>query len=318
MANIAITNICNLRCDYCFANDMIQEPSKSISLEDFRKTLEFTSRTQKNHIGIIGGEPTLHPQFDEIIKEVNNYCKFNNAGATLFTNGIELEKYLPLLGERIGMLINCNSPEKMTTEQYKKLISTLDKFDELCMFDTRGNCGCNVHPGCKDYSWIWEIVDKYHLSHLRCSVVSPGGCYRHMRQDKELYYNTMKPIFINFCKEAKEHNCRLNMDCGRIPLCYFNNEERELINEICDGYSSTYFCHPVVDITQGFKATSCFGCYETVDIRDFNNVDELEDYLFVKKTLPRYEANCTGKCTTCKKHELMQCQGGCLGFAEVN
>jgi len=318
MANIAITNICNLKCEYCFADDMIHEPSSSISLEDFIKILQFTSRTPKNHIGIIGGEPTLHPEFDKIIKEINIYCRENNTGATLFTNGIELEKYLPMLCERIGMLINCNSPDKMSIDQYKKLSSTLDKINELCMFDTRCTCGCNVYLGCDNYYWIWEIVDKYHLPHIRCSVVSPGGCYRNMRSDKELYYNMMKPIFLNFCTQAKDHNCKLHMDCGKIPLCYFDQFEKEIVLAACDNYMESYFCHPVVDITQGFRATACFGCYDPVDIRDFNTVDELEDYLFIRKNIPRYETNCTGKCTTCKKHELFQCQGGCLGFAEVN
>ena len=317
MANIAITNICNLKCEYCFAEDMIHEPSSSISLEDFDKILEFTSRTSNNYIGIIGGEPTLHPHFDEIIKRVNLYCRENNTNATLFSNGIELKKYIPLLSERIGLLINCNSPDKMSTEQYSKLISTLDEMYELSMFDTRVTCGCNVHPGCDNYYWIWEIVDKYNLPHIRCSVVSPGGCYRDMRSDKELYYNIMKPIFIEFCKQAAEHNCSLNMDCGKIPFCYFSTEEKEIVSKVCCNYNERYFCHPVIDITQGFKATACFGCYDPVDIRDFNTLEELEDYLFVNKNLVRYKSNCTGKCTLCKKHELFQCQGGCLGFAEV-
>lgn len=316
MANIAVTNYCNLKCPYCFADDMIQEKSKAISIKDFQNILGFIARTPKNHIGIIGGEPTLHPKFEEIIKEVNLFCKENNTGATLFSNGIELEKFIPLLGDRITCLINCNSPKQMSIDNYNKLISTLDKIDELSLFDRKFTIGCNVHPGCNDYSWIWELVNKYHLSSIRCSVVSPGGCYRQLRADKELYYEKMKPIFLDFCIKAKENNCTLNMDCGRIPVCYFNAEELEIINSTTKDYYNS-FCEPVVDITPDFKATACFGSYDPIDIRDFNNLIELERYLLLKKTYPRVAANCTGRCSTCKKHELLQCQGGCLGFAEV-
>lgn len=316
MANIAIVNYCNLKCPYCFADDMIQEEMAAITLEDYKKILSFISRTPKNHIGIIGGEPTLHPDFIEILKETNKYCKECNTSATLFTNGIELDKFLPYIGERIGILINCNSPKFQSSELFKKQRETLDHLDSLSWFDTKVSCGCNIHPGCDDYSYIWEIVDRYHLNHLRTSVVSPAACYAEWRKDKEGYYMMMKPKFLAFCEDARKHNCRLNIDCGHIPMCYFTEEEKELVLSTCDN-CDIGFCEPVVDITPSFKATACFGSYDPVDIRDFNDLIELERFLLLKKSYARAEANCTGKCTTCKKHKLLQCQGGCLGFAEV-
>lgn len=316
MANIAIINFCNLKCPYCFADDMIHEKSTSISLEDYRKILDFIARTPKNHVGIIGGEPTLHPQFEDILKETNYYCKEVNTGATLFTNGIELEKFMPLIGERIGLLININSPKYVPEKLYSKMINTLDHMDSLSWFPQRANIGCNIHPGCDDYSFIWEIVDRYKIDHIRTSVVSPAACYEKYRKDKEGYYVMMKPKFLQFAEDAKKHHCRLNMDCGHIPMCYFNREEVELLESICDNLYQD-FCEPVVDITSNFKATACFGSYDPVDIRDFNNLPELERYLLITKSLPKAKKICTGRCTTCKKHELLQCQGGCLGFADA-
>lgn len=316
MANIAITNYCNLRCKYCFAEDMIQEKPKSIDMDSFRKILDFIARTPKNHVGIIGGEPTLHPHFNDILEEVNRYCMNVNTGATLFTNGIELEKFMPMIGDRIGLLINCNSPEFQSAELFKKQRETLDHMYNLAWFDHKANCGCNIYPGCTDYSYIWEIVDRYHLNHLRTSVVSPAACYQEMRKDKEAYYMLMKPIFLQFVEDAKKHNCRLNMDCGHIPMCYFKLEEAKLVEEVCDNLYQDW-CEPVVDITPDFRATACFGSYDPVDIRDFGNLIELERFLQIKKSLPKAEKNCTGRCSICRKHELLQCQGGCLGFADV-
>jgi len=316
MANIAIVNYCNLKCKYCFADDMIQEKTVTISLEDYGRVLEFMARTPDNHIGIIGGEPTLHPHFDGILKETNRYCRECNTDSTLFTNGIELERFLPYIGDRTGLLINCNAPEYQTTEIYQKQRKTLDHLYDLSWFDRKASCGCNIHPGCKDYSYMWDIVDRYKLNHIRCSVVSPAACYEEWRKDKEGYYNMMKPVFLQFCKDAIKHNCRLGMDCGHIPMCYFNIEERETVESICDNLYQD-FCSPVIDITPDFKATACFGAYDPVDIRDFHDIFELERYLMLKKTYPKVQANCTGKCTTCRKHKLLQCQGGCLGFADA-
>lgn len=319
MANIAIVNYCNLKCPYCFADDMIHQKANAMTIEDFQKALEFLSRTPKNYVGIIGGEPTLHPDFKEILKEVNKYCKEVDTGATLFTNGINLEPFLPYIGDRIGILINCNSPQFQPAESYAKLQEVLNHLDDLSWFDRKVTCGCNIHPGLEDYSYMWDIVKAHKLTHIRVSVVSPAAQFECYRTDKEGYYNMMKSRFLQFCKDGLKHKCELGIDCGHIPFCYFTREEKELVMDACGGhYQEQDFCHPVVDITPDFMATACFGAYEEVDIRNFNNLDELETYLLLKHSYPRVQANCTGKCTTCKKHELLQCQGGCLGFANVS
>ena len=321
MANIAVCNYCNLKCKYCFADDMICEKSTSITLDDYRRILGFLSRTPDNHIGIIGGEPTLHPRFDEILKETNKYCKSCNTTATLFTNGINLDKYLPLIGERIGILLNLNSPTEMSDEQWKNTMDLLEHIDTLSWLDDKPdrpaklNIGVNVHPGCTDYSFAWEVVDKYHISHLRTSIVSPGGIFYCMRTDKEAYYAKMKPIFLDHCKNAIKHHCKLNMDCARIPKCYFSREEMDLVYQATNHYDS-YFCEPVIDIKGNFKVYACFGqTDQEVDMRDFSDIHELRRYLLAKVTLPHVAANCTGKCASCKEYELLKCSCGCCAFS---
>lgn len=316
MANIAICNYCSLKCPYCFADEMIHEESSSISLENFKLILNWLARTPRNHVGIIGGEPTIHPHFSEILKEVNKYCLDLNTTATLFTNGINLEKFLPEIGERIGILINVNDPKIMQPEQRKKLESTLDHLYLLSWFGPRANIGCNIYRECDDYSFIWDIVDRYKIHALRTSVTAPNP---KLKMGKEEYYISMKEKFLKHCQDAIDHHCTLNMDCNKIPECYYNDEEMDLYKraiEAPDGRLACYtsFCNPVVDITGDFRATACFGSYDPVDMRDFENLEELERYLLFKKSYPRYCNNGTGKCSTCKKYELMQCQGGCLGF----
>jgi sulfatase maturation enzyme AslB (radical SAM superfamily) len=41
MSNIAIVNYCNLKCPYCFAEDMIKEENTFMSLDDYNKLLDF-------------------------------------------------------------------------------------------------------------------------------------------------------------------------------------------------------------------------------------------------------------------------------------
>ena len=318
MANIAINNYCNLRCRYCFADEMMKQKNKNISIEDLRTILGFLSKTPRgDQVGIIGGEPTLHPNFSEVLKEINRYCVETVSTATLFTNGTNLEKYIPDLREWTGVLINVNSPKYVQEKEYQNTIRAIECLDTSWFAVKRANIGCNIYPGLNDYDYIWDIVKRYHINHIRTSVVSPGGCFIDMRNDKEKYYNTLKPVFLEYCKNAIKHDCVITLDCGHIPECFFTEDELEIVHRICERPRNN-FCEPVIDITQDFLATSCFGIYDPVDIRNFENIFELERYLLVKKIMPRVENNASEGCKTCNKYELLQCNGGCLGFANMH
>lgn len=318
MPNIAITAYCNLKCPYCFADDMICEQSHNITIEKFREILSWVARTPENHIGIIGGEPTIHPKFSDILKEVNQYCRELQTSATLFTNGIYLDKYLAEIGNSTGILINCNAPDNMTADQWTRFNATLEHLHLLDWFhpgQERANVGCNIYMARTDYTYIWQIIDKYNIKRLRTSVTSPTPEFR---GDKEEYFTKLKPIFMDFVEKALERQIILGMDCSQIPNCYFTQEEMEKVLQVMPEKNNPNYCEPVIDITPEFTATACFGCYDPVDCTQFPTVIDLRRYLLHRKNYPRMVGNATGKCAGCPNHELMLCQGGCLGFADMN
>ena len=63
MANILLTYSCNLRCPYCFANEFVGKENTDITIENLLKVVSFITRTGPANIGLIGGEPTLHPGY---------------------------------------------------------------------------------------------------------------------------------------------------------------------------------------------------------------------------------------------------------------
>ena len=315
MSNIAIVNYCNLKCPYCFAEDMIKEENTFMSLDDYNKLLDFILKNPQDRIGILGGEPTLHPNFSDIINITKQKCPVTHI--TLFSNGIELEKFLPEL-DGISILINYNNPKNLTKIQQEKLSNTLDKIYSMGRFNIENRCfiGCNIHLNCTNYDYIWDIVDKYSLKLIRCSVVSPGGIYTDWKDKKDKYFNLMKPIYLDFCKQAIIHNCKISMDCSHIPSCYFTDEEMKLVNKACDERKTCYpVCPSVVDFTVDLKATGCFGAYEPIDYNKFSNTKSLSFYLYSKFNKPLAKLNNTGKCATCEQHANGSCQGGCLAFA---
>ncbi len=318
MANIILTNVCNLQCEYCFASSLLKQENKYIQPESFYTILSFLSQSGSHRVGLIGGEPTIHPNFSQILEETNKFCKKTNSTAIIFSNGIFLEPFLDFLG-MTDVLINCNSPDSMGKRNYQRLISTLNKAQKLHLLSTdQIRCGCNIHLNQDNYNYFWEIVDTFNLKIVRCSVVAPGGCYQKQwcNQNKKMeYYTKLKPKVMEFVQNAHNRGVKIAFDCNQIPFCFFTKEEKQIIMNTSFELPQSN-CTPSIDIDMDLNAFSCFGaCGDAISITNFSNVEELERYLFINNTIPKIQHNNGGMCAECDFHKLYKCQGGCLSFA---
>lgn len=318
MANIALTKYCNLNCPYCFANSMISEEDKKyIDLNTFKKILDWIEKSpNEKRIGLIGGEPTLHPEFIKILNILNNFCEETGKESILFTNGINLEKFISYISPKMSVLINLNDPSTMSKQQLNNLNNSLYKLfkdGKLSGLNPQFSCGCNLSLKIKNYDFFWNYVDIFNLKKVRVSVTAPNN--DNLKKNKEEYYKKMKKIFLDFIIKAKKRNVSVYIDCNHIPLCYFSSSENEIIKKVCnDIYDG--FCEPCIDITPDFKATCCFGTYDSlIDCNLFDNCDELRNYFCKKIISKKVEFNNTGKCYNCNDFILAKCQGGCLSFS---
>lgn len=97
LADIQITAKCNLRCPHCYANSA--PGGRNISWEDLILALDNFSSAGVFQVALGGGEPTLHPHFTQILKEVRRRKMVPN----LTTNGKELtEKIAKDMGNYCG------------------------------------------------------------------------------------------------------------------------------------------------------------------------------------------------------------------------
>lgn len=319
MPNIILTEYCNLQCPYCFANKMItdayESSEKNITIQQLDRILKWltpTAASEEFSIGLIGGEPLLHPQFDLILQKINNFCSMTKSNSIIFTNGLLLDKYINQIGEQMSILINVN---KLNQNFTKTLINNLKLVDSLNWFNTRKvTLGCNLYLQEDNYDFFWNIVDQFlgKIHIVRMSVTAPND--EKLKLNKELYYNSMKNICLDFLKEAQKRGIEISYDCNQIPLCFFSEEEQFLINSLGERHP---FCEPVIDITPDFHATCCFGVYNTpISCNLFNNVNELKKYFNSLITLKMLKNN-NSLCKNCEKIQYMQCQGGCLSFSSL-
>ncbi len=86
--DIEITNMCNLKCKYCYVDFNKPIDIKNI---DYKKTIELLDELKEMgtlFITITGGEPTLHPHFKDILK----HALKNKFYVRILTNGSALDE----------------------------------------------------------------------------------------------------------------------------------------------------------------------------------------------------------------------------------
>lgn len=137
MANIEVASICNLSCSFCFAKKHLEDSrakpadSSYITLDDFEKRLDFLDKSMIEQVRLIGGEPTLHPKFPELI----HMARSRNKQIVIFSHGLipkrALHSILDMTSEECVVLINTNAsgstdgPTNREVDQRSKIIMLL-------------------------------------------------------------------------------------------------------------------------------------------------------------------------------------------------
>lgn len=86
-----ITSMCNLNCTNCSVFCGLREPYY-ITLEDFKKQLNnLRNKVPVSFVSFCGGEPTLHPQFMKLCKEL--FKQIPDCFLQIITNGTLLNKF---------------------------------------------------------------------------------------------------------------------------------------------------------------------------------------------------------------------------------
>ena len=92
--NVELANICNLHCSYCFRSDenLYTSHAEFFPLELLRRVIaEAHSAANVTRISFTGGEPTLHPQFEETLRVIRDA----DLTVSFVTNGWHFERVWP-------------------------------------------------------------------------------------------------------------------------------------------------------------------------------------------------------------------------------
>ena len=318
MANIALLNRCNLRCPYCFADNYIASEKEDITIDVFKELVDFSS--QDGNVGIIGGEPLLHKDFDKIMEIVS--CDFRISKVTVFTNGIFIDKHIDALCyNTVNLLINVNSRADIGESNFEKIDKNIDALIKMGRKYSI-SLGVNIYKQDQDFSDFLYLVKKYGFKRVRLSVVIPQ-----IKQNGIEYFISMKPTLLKLYKALGEMGVSPCYDCNAIPECVYTDKERELLESLpfANQFERDIFlgkrsvCSPVIDLYPDKTATRCFGCYDMdrVSIDEFKSIEDLRNYFFMHIDARLVHSPACDSCKDCYKHKTFGCFGGCLCYKEI-
>lgn len=131
----------------------------------------------------------------------------------VFTNGINFKPYVTKLTKNNGALINVNSPLFLTKEEYKSVYETWEEIanNDLTLTATdnhyyRFGISCNIWSTDKFYyDYVWQLLKDFNIKGVRVAITTPIMNEKY-RKNKDLYFNTMKPILLYFVDQCLDND----------------------------------------------------------------------------------------------------------------
>ncbi len=297
---------CNKSCSFCFAKAQEKKFKKPMSLDNFKKLLfwleelAFFQDPNQRNISILGGEPSLHSDFEKIIQ----LLKENNVRATVFSNGTFSHEKLKYFDKDVvtGFVVNYNPKKHYTEKEY-------DNLDKNTGFNVK--LSYNITKVNLDYKYIFDACKKYKINDVRFAVCSPTTKFDNTFLNLKEIKNSGKNI-INFVKEGVKNNIKLDLDCS-IPLCMFNEKDVFFFQKHVNMPAN--ICKSAIDVNPDLSVYYCLPLsnIKVKKLTEFDNLREINEY-FDTQTNDHRNRHSFLECKTCKYWISKICQGGCLAL----
>lgn len=157
--HIEVTNICVQNCAYCtrYIRHVRKDQMYFMDLDFFRKAV-LSLEGFPGKLGIIGGEPLLHPQYEEMCLILRDEFKIPKRKTGIFVSDKKrLEKYRTLTHETFGMVaFNEHNKEQRKVELHQPI--TIAVGDVV-----------------KDKKYRNELIENCWVQNEWCPSISPKG-----------------------------------------------------------------------------------------------------------------------------------------------
>lgn len=309
--NILVTNYCNQNCSFCFANElMTKDMVKEMNIIDYKKLLDYLKKNGSKKVYLMGGEPTLHSNFKDLI----DISVKEGFGVELFTNANfseETEKYLFKNCNNISMFhVNIGAPSYLTEVKNKKINDFIKKVSE------RSVVSLETTIGSLDKTKYLEIFKKaediLEFSSVRIGVdgglINRGG----FSIKKNLKIGKIIMSAVDFLLAHKVRSIWIS----EVNACMFSERQLKVIETTKEVTLNGFGClskRAGVDIKTDLRVIRCFGldCLEGYKLDD--SLKKIKTKLD-KDMIENNKLNLPNECWDCKYRGIIEgkCPGPCL------
>lgn len=306
MPNLMLTNWCNYKCPYCFGMDFMapRVEKKNMSKDTFLGIIHWLSQTpEARSIHLMGGEPTLHPDFEWIVENLLS----RDYRITLFSNLAtpQAQQYAEKLANLpITWVVNVNPPQTWNATNQERISKSLK------LLGSKATITFNIMPEEEDNEWALDLIKQYNLSkEIKIGFVLPTVTGSNYSLSDMEYIDVAQKV-VRLATRAEQDGIRLDYECG-IPTCTFTEEQLGVLWDTNSVFNST--CYSRLDITPEGECIYCLPMATKAAV----HYSEFENYLvakewFEKKWRPYRSLGRTQHCHTCNLMNPHTCHGGCL------
>ncbi len=288
-------------------------PSDIISWENLIYLADFFTLSGHKRFQILGGEPTLHPDFNDMIA----YLLERGFGINVFTNGIMRDEklaeaatiFVDVPPEKLSFTCNLNEPK--STPQSLSETESIRRF--LGAFGERITPGFNIYKPDFDLKFIFQYINEFGLNRtIRMGLAHPIAG----KNNKFIALTDIEKIInrlFTFIPIMERLRIKPGLDCG-FPLCKFDDDQLGWLYRNTGGHYD-FGCAPVIDIGPDMTVWPCFPLsdFHKKSIFDFNSIDEIFRYYDdIHKKVRIETGGIFEECDSCKFREENICKGGCL------
>ncbi|MFB3886405.1 MAG: radical SAM/SPASM domain-containing protein [Thermodesulfobacteriota bacterium] len=313
MANVLLTQRCVRSCPYCFAKDhMARSLSDDIlSWDDLIYLADFIETSGEQHVSLLGGEPTLHPDFVNFVL----YLLERKISITVFTSGIISEVTLNEMAsalkgyseEHLHFVCNLNEPDLSPPGEGERIRPFLERFGN------RTVASFNIYHLNFKLDFLFQSINQYGLSRqIRLGLAHPIT----NSENKFVSIHSIRRVIerlFSYTPHFQRFRISPFLDCG-FPMCAFSDEQLGTLYRLRGG-DIRFGCSPAFDIGPDMTVWCCFpmSSYHKKSIFEFDSIKEIIHFYQARLNTIRIEAGGIYEaCDDCQYREEDKCAGGCV------
>jgi organic radical activating enzyme len=312
MANLIISNVCDAACGYCFAAAHMtatRAPSTPafMTAREFEEALDYLDRSGIDEARLLGGEPTLHPDFPAFVEAATRRGK----RLVIFTHGLmpeaALQSLLELPAEKCSLIVN------MSAEFRNSLASGQPTARRRSVLEILGS---RTMPGYNIQSPRFDLSDLIHIARetgmrrtIRLGMALPGPkSSNRFIHPKE--YRLVGSQISRQAEQAAREGFTLDLDCGFVR-CMFSDAELASMHK--NGAKVGFHCGPILDICPGGRVLHCFSVSDRFEQPFSGGLTSASLHEAFDAQIRSYRtAGVFSDCSACVHKFTRQCSGGCL------